>query len=240
MAEPENTPNPNPQGGGSEGGKQKLLAGKYKTVEDLEDGYKNLEKGFHETRQEISQLREIVETRLPQQDYGQGGEYGRQVADAPVQPQAAQVLTQFYSDPVGTLRAVKDTTKQEILQEQQRERAMAQRVSAWAERNPDVTQYQELMEYWVARTDGRLAPEKRLDEAAKKVRERLVELRGKPREANPNPGDYTPGPSGYRYEGGTGGGTHQDDEPPSAEAALVKHVAERNAGRIKRLGTGGK
>jgi len=244
MPDQGNTPNPNPQGGANDGGDKKLIFGKYKTIEEAEEGYKNLEKGFHENRQEISSLKELIETRIPEpQDYGQGGSYGRApVADPAVSgaPQATQVLTQFYQDPVGTLNAVKESTKAEILKAQQQERVMAQRVSQWAERNPDVTPYQELMEYWVQRTDLRLAPEKRLDEAAKKVRERLAELRGSPKGASPKPGDYIPGPSGQRDEGGSGGGRQESTEEPSAESALAKHAAERNAGRIKRLGSHGR
>lgn len=240
MAGPENTADPKSQGAADGGDKTKLYAGKYKTPEEMEAAYKELERGYHETRQEVSQLRQTIETRIPEGGYGQGGQY----VPAGVRPEAdpnvaSQVLTRFYTDPIGVLKEVKDTAAQEaearISKRQADAEALKSRVSAWAAKNPDVAQYSDLLDFHVRQTDGRLAPETRLDQAAKVVRQRLVELRGKPGEGNPNPDEYIPGPSGQRTEGG--GGPAPKQEPETGESALAAYAASRNTGRIKRPGT---
>ncbi len=70
-------------GGGGEGGDgknpeqqpEKLFAGKYKTVEELESAYKEAEKGFHGDRQEraelkrqLDELKEALAPKKPEQD----------------------------------------------------------------------------------------------------------------------------------------------------------------------------
>src|SRR3990167_2528995 len=91
-----NQPTPNPQDAGNEGGQKKLYAGKFETVEAMEKGYLEAEKGFHETRQvrqEVQELRELMETRLAPID-----EYNRGVATTanPISPtDGSQTLTRF-------------------------------------------------------------------------------------------------------------------------------------------------
>ena len=69
---------PNPQDSGNAGGHNKrLYFGKYESdslEEATEQSYKGLEKGFHETRQELKEIRELLESRLAPTE---GDEYGR-------------------------------------------------------------------------------------------------------------------------------------------------------------------
>lgn len=60
---PEAPENPDtPEGENNEDDQQKLFAGKYKTVEELEAAYKEAEKNFHGSRQELAELRREFET----------------------------------------------------------------------------------------------------------------------------------------------------------------------------------
>ncbi len=238
-----NPADPQAQGAGSEGA-NKLYAGKYKTPEELEAGYKEAERMAHEAAQREAEWKRIVESsRSP--------EYGSQTRESYVPmgnpggttnpDQAAQVLTRFYSDPQGVLKEVADTAAQQaeqrMLQRQQQEASLRQRVQTWQEKNPDVVAYQELLDFHVRQTDGRLAPETRLDQAASIVRKRIVEIKGKPAGASPNPSEFVPGPSGTHDE--PAGSQKPQAQEPSAggEAALLSYVSQRSAGRIKRPGT---
>lgn len=227
------------------GDKVKLYAGKFKTPEELEAGYSELEKGFHATRQEVSQLRQTIETRIPERsegDYGRGSGGYAPVHPEADQAQAAQVLARFYQDPIGVLREVKDTAAQEAEQRvsrRQREEANnRERVQTWLGKNPDLVTHSDLLDYHVRQTDGRLAVESRLDAAAGKVRERLRELRGTPGSVSPNPTDYIPGPSGMR----DGGQAQAQTAAPAftAESELASYAASRNTGRMKIPGRHGR
>lgn len=245
MADQTNPANPQSQGAGEAGDKTKLYAGKYKTPEELEAGYKELERGFHDTRQEVSQLRQTIETRIPEppadRGYGQGGTY-TPVASAADPNLSAQVLSNFYQDPVGTLRSVAEVATQEaekrILKRQSEEANNKSRVASWLAKNPDLEKHGDLLDFHVRQTDGRLAVESRLDEAAKRVRERLVELRGVAPESTPNPGSYIPGPSGLRE----GAPASQPVVQPATdgESQLASYAAQRNSGRMKIPGRTGR
>ena len=244
-----NQNNPTPQDSGNEGGKEKLYAGKFKTVEEMEKGYIEAEKGFHETRQvrqEVKELRELFESRLAPVDDGEGygrggaGNYTPVATDPNTPSNGTQTLTRFYTDPDGFLRERDErniaAAEQRIVTRQNKEAELRNRIVTWNGQNPDVAAYPDILEYWVKRTDGRLSPETRLDQAAVKVRERLVELRKGRQADGPNPGDHVEQPGG---EGEHGQANLPVKLPASnPEAELAKYTAERNASRkTKRLGT---
>lgn len=232
------------QDASKDGDKEKLFFGKYKTIEDAESAYKEGERKMHEATQQAAQWKEIAEKReatlSDETAYGRGQQYVTPQTDS---GQAAQVLSRFYQDPIGVLREVKDTAAAEAEQrwtKRQREEANNRdRVQAWLAKNPDLAPHGDLLDFYVRQTDGRLAVESRLDAGGSKVRARLVELRGAPGEANPNPEDYIPGPSGRRDGGG-----HDAPRPVlttlTAESELAKYAAERNASRMKRPGQHGR
>jgi len=236
----QSTEQPNPQGSGNEGG-EKLFFGKYKSLEEAEKGYRELEQGFHAKAQEASQWREIADRPINVEYGRQGrGDYNIPYQPQPSQDQAAQELTQLYQDPVGWKARVKQEAAQEAAQAAinlvSKQEALKARVEDWRSRNKDLDSYQDLLESHVRRTDGRLAPETRLDIAAGEVRKRLVELRGSgQRVVDQRPEDYIDGPSGQR-DGGEYQPT-QSRQPDSAEAELAKFVNQRNSTKIKRLGT---
>lgn len=245
-----NTPQPTPQGGSDEGGKEKLFFGKYKSLEDAEVALKESERRMHEATQQAAQWKEIAERAPTAQStdsgYGQGGGYrsGYVVPAETSNPdQAAQVLARFYQDPIGVLTEVQETAAAKAAQKLQRQQAEENdkraRIQNWLAQNQDLAKHGDLLDAHVRQTDGRLAVETRLNLAAEKVRDRLKELRGEPREANPDPQSYIPGPSGSR-EGAPAGGPAPVAGPADQESQLAAYAAQRNTGRIKIPGRNGR
>jgi hypothetical protein len=238
MPEQTQTPNPNPQGGENDGGK--LIFGKYKSIEEAEKGYKELERGYHGDAKAFKDLQDTVSTLA--EAYGQGGQY-RTVADPNpnADPNAnSAVLTELYRNPIGVLQTVKEAAKKEVRDEWSREQQVAGRnagiVSEWASRNQDVIQYGDLLSYHVAQTDARLTPDKRLDQAAEVVRKRLIEIKQGKVSASPAPGDFTDAPGGGDHRDGGTAPTPGGGNQPDPEAHLKTYVASRNKTTAKPLG----
>ena len=229
--------NPHPQGGQAEGG-EKLIAGKFKTVEEaVTKGYGGLEKAFHETRQEVSRLADLMETRFAAQDqsYGQTGRESFGNPQDQQQNAGTQILTRFYQDPEGVFRAVKEQAKQEIYQETNRAQETEARnravLAEWTAKNPDISPYPDLLAFYVGQTDARLKPETRLEQAAIHVRKRVTELRGKPQGSGPEPGDHPEGPSGGGENQQQTAGNRTPEAPRQEGSPLVGYLAERAASR---------
>jgi hypothetical protein len=194
---------------------------------------------MHEATQQAAQWKELAEKKAEtslsdEAAYGRGREYTPLTAVTNAD-QAAQVLARFYQDPIGVLREVKDTAAQEVEQRLTRKQQEffnnRDRVQAWLAKNPDLQPHGDLLDYYVRQTDGRLAVESRLDAGGTKVRQRLIELRGEPKEANLDPQGYVPGPSGTRDESGVQ--AQARFVAATAESELAAHAATRNASRIK-------
>ncbi len=236
----------NSQGAGDDKG-EKLLAGKYKTQEELENGYKELERKFHEGRQKEGELvdrLDRIEQRLAQpverqENYGRG-QSNTEYANQP-DPNDTHVLTEFYNSPRKVLETVEERAaaraEQRILQRQQASSKAAERVQAWANENSDITPYGDLLGYYVAQTPQEWSVERRLDEGAKRARERLVAIRGtNSAEEKPNPNEFIDG------AGGSGGGANRQQSrraapaEPDREAELVKHISAHNQNARKPLG----
>jgi len=235
MADDQKTADSKSQDAGSEGDKGKLFFGKYKSIEEAEAGHKELERSYHAKAQEASTYKEIVD-RV-------GTTEGRQTYVQPQQAdqgQATQELTSFYSNPLKWKEQVKREAVAEATQlisgQVQKNTDLSNRVTAWAGRNTDVSEHQDLLEVYVKRTDARLSPENRLDLAAGEVRKRLATLRGsKVSDTNIDPNTFDGEPGSSRDEAGQP--VRQEVKQASAESELAKYASSRNANRIKRPGT---
>lgn len=233
----ENTEQPNEQGSGDEGSSEKLFFGKYKSLEEAEKGYKELEQGFHAKAQEAAQYREVADRaqvyRGPEGDYGHGGTY----VPASNPADAAQELSQLYADPVGWKRKVQQeavlTAAQVIARQQNAARELEGRFNAWRERNPDIQGHEDFLTPFVNQTDPRLAPEARLDLAAMQLRRRLAEVRGTGASREANGKEFVDGTGGERQSSRQ---RSNQQAPASQEDALSSYVASRNRTRIKRPG----
>jgi hypothetical protein len=227
------------EGAGGETDK-KLIFGKYKTMEDAEKAHKDLERGFHESRQKESRFEERLELLENSRDEGYGR--GRQQAEfiPQDQPDKTRILTEFYQNPDKVLADVEERAtqkaEQRIAARQQQSSEHAARVQAWTEQNQDVTQYPELLTYWVGRTDGRLSIETRLSKAAEKVRSRVLELKGKPVAGEPEPDvviegvDQSSAPAGGRQSAAPKG------KQVDPESELASYASQRNRLVRKPLG----
>ena len=226
------------QDAGGEGDKGKLFFGKYKTLEEAEVGHKELERSFHAKAQEASTYKEIVD-KIGTDD----GSYGRRETYVPQrtdQGQATQELTNFYSDPFKWKEQVKKEAVEEarniISGEVKKNQDLSGRVSAWAGRNTDLNDHQDLLEVYVKRTDARLSPENRLDLAASEVRKRLATLRGTKvgdSDIDLNTSDGEPG----SQRDGVVTRQQQQVQVVSGEKELASYASSRNTSRMKRPGT---
>lgn len=232
---------PNSQDAAGAGGDKGLIFGKYKTLEDAEKAHKELERNFHEGRQNYSRLEERLELleNTRGEGYGRGRtgeEFRQEVADE----NQAKVLQEFYTNPVKVLSEVEERAsrraEQRFAARQQANNDHAARVQAWTEQNQDVTPYPELLTYYVQRTDGRLSIETRLNKAAEAVRARVIELKGKPTEGEPKPDDVIEGvdqsgaPAGSRKTPPTG------ERRADPESQLASYASQRNSKIRKPLG----
>lgn len=226
--------------GADEGADKKLIFGKYKSLEEAEKAHKELERKFHEGNEKFSRYEERLEL-LENRDEGYGR--GQPHTDfTPQQPQATdstRILTEFYSNPNKVIADIEEraVSKAEarILDRQQQHTNHAAVVQAWADKNQDVAKYPELLTYWVGQTDGRLSVETRLNKAAEKVRQRVIELRGKPETGNPEPDDVIEGPD-------AGGAPTRAAKSapakgqPDPESQLASYASSRNRQIRKPLG----
>src|SRR3990167_10049417 len=238
MPDQDKTDNSKSQDSGNDGDKGKLFFGKYKTIEDAEAGHKELERSFHAKSQEASTYKEIVDKiGSDDRDYGQRGAYVPQYQD---QGQATQELTSFYSDPLKWKEQVKREAVAEATQlisgEVRKNQDLSSRVSAWAGRNSDVAEHQDLVEVYVKRTDARLSPENRLDLAAGEVRKRLASLRGQKASDSKIDLNTSDGEPGSQRSDSSSSQQQQQSQQVSGESELAKYASSRNADRIKRPG----
>jgi len=243
MAEGQNTNpnNPTSQGSGTASDTQPLIFGKFKNLEEAEKAHKELERKFHEGNERYVQLDsrlQQIETRASEGDEGYGR--GQRTAPAADADENTQILTRFYANPKGTLEEIEERATQKaaarIQQATQRNNDYQVRVSSWATQNPDLAAYGDLLTFYVGQTDARLTPETRLDQAAEKVRKRVLELKGNPQQQETDPAHFVDGATS------THSGTTQRAAPQqtaSSESELKGYVASRNAKARKPLQHGG-
>jgi len=230
--EQEGTHTPDSKDAATDSGDKKLIFGKYKTIEEAEKAHKDLERRFHGDNERFSRLEERFELleSSRQADSGHRDDgYSRGYATQDATPDNTRVLTEFYKDPARVLAEVEERAtakaEQRISQRQQQNNDHASRVSAWTEKNSDVTKYPELLTYWVGQTDGRLSIETRLEKAAKRVRERIIELRGKPETVEPKPDDVV---EGVDHSGSTTPAKGARPVVSDPESQLASYASDRN------------
>lgn len=242
QTENQNTSNSQSSG---DGGEKKLYAGKYQTVEELENAYRESEKKFHESnqlsREVLDRLDRLENTRaLPREEYSGSDGYGRGEVYDSASADDQRVLTDFYVRPTKVLSEMEERAaakaEQRIRQQQKQQNEYQARVAAWAQNNQDVaSEYGDLLSFYVGQTDARKSPEARLDEAAAKVRQRVAQLHGKGRtSAEPNADEFVDGASG----GSRSSGNRAPAGKPvvDAESQLGSYAAERNRSARKPLG----
>lgn len=228
-----------PAGNGSsqppanDGDKSKLFFGKYKTLEEAEHGYKELERGYHSKATEASNWKAIA-------DRASTAPAPASAAPSSSPGDAAGELTEFYANPIGWKKKLVSEAKAEILREQQEQSSQytetATRIQAWGAKNRDLEKHGKILQAFVRDTDPRLNLETRLDQAAEQARNYLNELRGQGRSSQPDPNTMDGEPVSSR-DGAPASSTPAPVAPGSEESQLAAYASERNRSRMKRPGT---
>ncbi len=227
--------NSSEQGGGDKGSQdERLYAGKYKTVEEMEKGYKEIEKNFHErpTRQDFQELKELVETRLnPVEEEYEGGDY-RPREDG---ESSKETLAEMYRDPDAYFAKREKQMEERMEVKSQKKSSNDTAINSWLAENSDLNNPtgQALLGVYASREDSKLSVRKKLDNAAVHVRAQIAELRGKVEgDQNSNAGDHVEGP------GGSEGERKPLKPQPSIETELAAHVNQRKLDARPRRPTG--
>lgn len=229
-----------PQNSGSQGGEgegeQKLYGGKWKTLEEAVDkGYSGLEKGYHETREEIGSLRRLIEERIPERQEAYNSErYVARSEPAADDKETANraILSEFYSDPQGFKNRLKRETLDEIEHGKRRADEANQAYQAWATENPDVSAEIPLIDFYVRQQPTSLSPRERLNRATPAIREQLKRLRAPQAATAPGPNDHVENPGGQRQA------APAPQAPASGESNLAAYIAERNRMRKPQIRRG--
>ena len=231
--------NPIPEGtGGDTGQDRKLYAGKFQSDAELEKGYTELEKTFHDTRQKLRDVEDKV-SQLTEYASRDRADYSRQTTP----DMNAQVLQTFYQDPIRVLQEVKEVAKREMKEEMRREQAThnseAAKVKAWTDRNRDIEPYRDLMGYYVqdvTARNPRLDTTEKLDEAARLTRARALELQrvAQTHRAAPNSEDHREAPSGASGAGRGFAPAANAGDVNDPEVRMKAYLADRAKLRLPR------
>ena len=257
MAEANQNPAGNPGAPGSAGssGTQRKIAGKFDTLEEaVEKGYAGLEKANHETREEISAIKQLLEqmatapigSRGRDDGYDQGYTRGREAPqDDDIDP------AEFLSSPGKVLKRREEIRDKRMMENMAKYNqaliSNATTVLQFQMKNPDLDEHEELVESFLRKTNQRDPLSKRLREAGKATREYLGKLKGNGSGGgdagrSPEDDEFVEGPSGNasgrqnRGEGegeaGKGGGGNQ---APSPDDELASEIQERRQWKSSRF-----
>lgn len=247
------TDNTNPISGGNP---PKLIAGKFRTVEEaVEHGYTGLERGYHQLSEQVGALTRVLEAAMtPSSDQGysrgpsNGGvpigsaaggpdAYGRRVN--PEDIDAASFLTDpnkvFQQREERLLSKVGDLVGNVV--------ANAMAVNEFKARNRDLVPHERVVQSFMRDLDPRQyrTTQERLEKAGQMAREYLTSVRGGPSGVPnqvPQGDNYVEPPSGgqgnYTPPPPTGGPNQMSAE----EKELLDYIAERNANLAANFGVG--
>ena len=216
----DNSQNPIPQGGNSEGGK--LYGGKWKTIEEAVDqGYSGLEKGFHKQAEEMAAMRRLIEERLPEQAYNPQPVNDYREAEQANQGASREYLSKFYSDPVGFREEIKRETLNDLGKMQAEQAKLQQVFFEWKTENKDIGDELALTDFYVRQQPLNLTPRQRLDRAAPLVREHIKRYKA-PQSAAPSSEDHIEAPGGQRQS------APAQQKPVSSEQEMAGYLAERS------------
>jgi hypothetical protein len=248
---------PTNQGAGSGDGKSttggtppKKIAGKFDSLEDaVEKGYVGLEKAFHETREEIGALKQLLERAMTPVGSPGAGNYsydpyrrGRSsddLSELEIDP------TELITDPKKVFKAQEEKFRKQL----EAERAQLATVSAnmvanaaavlkFQMQNPDLEEHEHLVESFMRQTNPQEPLSKRLQQAGKLTRQYLAKLKGEEGEWR-GPGGREPSPEEYVEGVGRSGRTERTSEEsaesPSPDDELAAEIASRRQWKAKRF-----
>jgi hypothetical protein len=247
--------NAQPQGNEGAGKQGKKYLNKYDSIDDaVEKGIGGLEQGFHETRQQLKAIQDLLELAVnPQNPSNQGGyssvgsrgaedrrgEYGRGEFTIEDSIEPAEWIT----SPGKALRRVNEVREQRLMAGVgnfvNAAVAGAMAVSDFKRENPDLIEHEHIVSHFMKSTDPRLPVDRRLRQAAKDTKAYLTSLRRNGKKSDdeagrtPNNEEFVEEPTGgnedLRLEeraSDDGSGNNKDD-------TLDSYIAERRKSRQK-------
>lgn len=261
MAEAGNASRTPGSGGADDKGGQgnRKFAGKYDSMEDAVDkGIGGLEKGFHETREELGAIKQMLEraitpigSRGRDDDYNDDG-YGR--GRSRQDPDDDFDETEFIASPKRILKQREEKLQQKLEANlARRNQAMinnAAQVLRWQMQNPDLDEHETLVESFYKRTDANKPVYQRLKEAGQQTKAYLKKLKGEDSDdedrrnagRSPNSDEYVEGSAGA----GRGNKQSRSDEDDDAgkdnspgsiygDAELAQEIEERRRFKSSRF-----
>jgi len=149
---------------------QPLLAGKFKTPEDLVRGYEELQKSFTTKAQEAATARKALEERE------------KQAPPSPEETEAERLarVNEMLTDPDGYFRKQAQRANDIAVAEAKQAREVTAKVEAWRETNKDVAPYEDYIGVVMHRftaADPNLDPMAALEKATTSVREEVGKIR---------------------------------------------------------------
>lgn len=238
---------------GKEGQNKKKIAGKYDTLEEAYDkGIVGLERGFHETREEIGAIKQLLERALtPIGTRGQTDDrddsYGR--GRRTQEDEYDFDETEFIASPKKVLKQREDRMTKKITDElARRNGAMinnASQVLRWQMQNPDLDEHEPIVESFYKKTDPNKSTYDRLKEAGKQTRAYLKKLKGTEDDEERNQAGRSPTEDEY-VEGAAGAGRGNKEKPKGDEdegkpsdiygdAELAQEIEERRRFKASRF-----
>lgn len=212
-----NPQNPKPQDAESEGGKPEFLLEKFGSVEDQAKGYAELEKKYHADLDNLKQeVKSLKQGPRPEELQPRSGGVS---AD-----EDSQELVEFYKSPSQYRARVIAEAEQRVEHRILAREAVKQTLSNFFSSNQDLVGQEKLLEGYVREEDPNLDAQSRLQNAAKRTREHISNLRKAP-ESKPNPSEFVDAPSGSQ--------TRTVPKPTATEADLRKEFFDSRSGSRK-------
>ena len=206
----------------------KLYAGKFKSVEDLEKSYEEIQKSFTVKAQEAATARKALEEREKA---------------APKTPEETETerlarINLMLADPDKYFAEQARKANEAILAENKSMREVAAKVEAWREVNKDVAPYEDyigVVMHRLTTSDPKLDPLAALDQATTAVRAEIGKIReaGRLEALSIQSGATTPAAAKVIVPPPT---EHPSPAPMSDQDAYQAHMAElnSNAARVRR------
>ena len=205
---------------------------KFKSGKERDKAYVEAERALYEQTTRIKELErrlDEVATQVAQPPPPAPGQ--EQFTDVYKSQAEQDALKKFYTNPVQFIREERQAAARDAVAFTQTLLAHQQLVEQFKRDNPDLAKHEKVVAMYVQSEPMTLPPDERLNRAAKKAREYLLDIAGgKGNAIPPNPDAFVESPSGIR----TPAPTPPPEKASSPDAELADYAKERAAWSNKR------
>ena len=207
---------------------------KFKSAEDRDRAYLELEKRAHETAQELSEMKRKLE------DFSSSVQMQQQAPAAPEQSftdayKTPDELKKFWENfaqrPQEVFNQWRQDTINEIRKEQMVREMARDAVSDFKAKHPDLAQYEEIVSIFVQRQPQNLSARERLERAAPEARKMIASIaqKGGSQPQHQDPSTYVESPSANRD-----GAPKIQPKPVTEESDLAEYLRETREYQAKK------